>query len=65
VNDDPVDLWSDLFEAGDRVASGVEVFRNLMRAAHKDPTALQLLAEMLPAADKLLGAGLKALGQRN
>jgi hypothetical protein len=61
-SDDPY-LSSDLFEAGDRLACGVEVLRNLMRAAHKNPTALQLLVGMLPA-DKLLGV-VKVLGQRN
>jgi hypothetical protein len=58
------DLWSNLFEA-DSLAAKVAEGRDLCRAAHKDATALQVLAEVLPDVDALLADVLKALGGRN
>jgi hypothetical protein len=65
VSDEPPDLWSDLFEAGDSLADRVRTLRDLCRAADRDPVALELLAGMLPAVDMLLTDVLKALGERN
>jgi hypothetical protein len=63
--EDPADYWDTLFEADD-LCSRVAILRNLARAAAgKDPVALQLLVEMLPAVEVLLADVQAALGRKN
>jgi hypothetical protein len=59
------DYWNTLFEVDD-LGARLAVLRNLVRAASgKNPVALQLLVEMLPAVDRLLAEVQVVLGQRN
>jgi hypothetical protein len=64
-SDEPLDLWSDLFEVGDSPDARIELLRSLVRLADKDSAALQLLAGMLPTVERLVTDVLAALGQRN